>query len=187
MSQRPSGPSARTIDVILNDAKDLSTRVIRAVRDPSLPDHASWIQSEPPTGRVIVIAPTRAACETIELAVQLHIDTFLEVNHGPRVRDLARAGRGFGIVAGTGTGKTLAIRPIAEEILGGAELKVAADVRSSDFAGRVVRSGESVDRKRPARVARSTGTSTEPAKGTVAVGAVGAAPAGRDKKVVDAS
>jgi hypothetical protein len=30
---------------------------------------------------------------------------------------LARGGRGFGIVAGTGTGKTLAIRPIAEEIL----------------------------------------------------------------------
>lgn len=98
--------------------------MIRNVRDQYLPDHESFVQSEPPTGRVIVIAPTRAACETIELAVQLHIDTFLEVNHGPRVRDLARAGRGFGIVAGTGTGKTLAIRPIAEEILGGAELKV---------------------------------------------------------------
>jgi hypothetical protein len=98
--------------------------VIRNVRDQYLPDHESFVQSEPPTGRVIVIAPTRAACETIELAVQLHIDTFLEVNHGPRVRELARAGRGFGIVAGTGTGKTLAIRPIAEEILGGAELKV---------------------------------------------------------------
>ena len=66
-------------------------------------------------------------------------------------------------------------------------MKVAADVRSSDFAGRVVRSGESVDRKRPARVSRTTGTSTEPAKGSVAVGAVGAAPAARDKKVVDAS
>jgi hypothetical protein len=33
------------------------------------------------------------------------------------VRELARSGKGFGIVAGTGTGKTLAIRPIAEEIL----------------------------------------------------------------------
>jgi ATP-dependent helicase HrpA len=51
--------------------------VIRNVRDPSLPDHEAFVQSEPPTGRVIVIAPTRAACETIELAVQLHIDTFL--------------------------------------------------------------------------------------------------------------
>ena len=98
--------------------------MIRAVRDPSLPDHASWIQSEPPTGRVIVIAPTRAACETIELAVQLHLETYLEKHHGTRVRDLARAGRGFGIVAGTGTGKTLAIRPIAEEILRTTALKV---------------------------------------------------------------
>ena len=34
------------------------------------------------------------------------------------------AGKGFGIVAGTGTGKTLAIRPIAEEILRTDELKV---------------------------------------------------------------
>jgi len=98
--------------------------VIRNVRDPSLPDHEAFVQSEPPTGRVIVIAPTRAACETIELAVQLHIDTFLETNHGARVRELARSGRGFGIVAGTGTGKTLAIRPIAEEILRGGPLKV---------------------------------------------------------------
>src|SRR6187431_1434775 len=68
----------------------------------------------------------------------------------------------------------------------GRNVKVAADVRSSDFAGRVVRSGESVDRKRQARASRTTGTSAEPAKGTVAVGAVGAAPVGRDKKVVDA-
>jgi hypothetical protein len=66
---------------------------------------------------VIVIAPTRAACETIELALGLNIDTFLEREHGAEVRELARGGRGFGIVAGTGTGKTLGIRPIAEEIL----------------------------------------------------------------------
>jgi len=66
---------------------------------------------------VIVIAPTRAACETIEIALGLRIETFLEREHGEEVRALARAGRGFGIVAGTGTGKTLAIRPIAEAIL----------------------------------------------------------------------
>jgi hypothetical protein len=40
------------------------------------------------------------------------------------VRELARSGKGFGIVAGTGTGKTLAIRAIAEEILGTTELTV---------------------------------------------------------------
>ncbi len=71
-----------------------------------------------------MIAPTRAACETIELAVHLRVQTFLETHHGARVRELARGGKGFGIVAGTGTGKTLAIRPIAEEILGTQELKV---------------------------------------------------------------
>jgi len=92
--------------------------VLRQVQDRSLPpDHGAFVAAEPPTGRVIVIAPTRAACETIEIALGLQIETFLEREHGEEVRTLARAGRGFGIVAGTGTGKTLAIRPIAEEIL----------------------------------------------------------------------
>jgi ATP-dependent helicase HrpA len=99
--------------------------VTRNVLEPWLPpDHDAFVRAEPPTGRVIVIAPTRAACETIELALGLHIETFLEENHGARVRELARSGKGFGIVAGTGTGKTLAIRPIAEEILQTKELKV---------------------------------------------------------------
>jgi hypothetical protein len=45
------------------------------------------------------------------------VETILEREHGGEVRTLARSGNGFGIVAGTGTGKTLAIRPIAETIL----------------------------------------------------------------------
>src|SRR5688572_24100494 len=98
---------------------------MRNVRDPYLPlDHDAFVAADPPTGRVIVIAPTRAACETIELAIGLHIDTFLQRNHGEEVRKLARERKGFGIVAGTGTGKTLAIRLIAEEILGTEELRV---------------------------------------------------------------
>ena len=92
--------------------------MLRQVQDRSLPpDHSAFVAAEPPTGRVIVIAPTRAACETIEIALGLHIDTFLEREHGEEVRALARDGAPFGIVAGTGTGKTLAVRPIAEEIL----------------------------------------------------------------------
>ena len=91
--------------------------MIRPVQDRWIPDHDTFLRSDPSTGRVIVIAPTRAACETIELAVQLHIQTYLETHHGTRLRELARSGQGFGIIAGTGTGKTLAIRPIAEEIL----------------------------------------------------------------------
>jgi ATP-dependent helicase HrpA len=68
---------------------------------------------------VVVIAPTRAACETIELGLGLTaIETVLEREHGKDLRRLAASGRGFGIVAGTGTGKTLAIRPMAEQIVG---------------------------------------------------------------------
>jgi len=88
------------------------------VRDHYLPPNPDeYRRAEPTSGRIIVIAPTRAACETIELAMELDIDTVLEREHGTEIRGLAREGVGFGIVAGTGTGKTLSIRPIAEEIL----------------------------------------------------------------------
>ncbi|HET7631470.1 MAG TPA: DEAD/DEAH box helicase [Gemmatimonadaceae bacterium] len=97
----------------------------RPVHDRTLPpDHDAFVRAVTPAGRVIVIAPTRAACETIELALGLHIETFLETHFGARVRELARARKGFGIVAGTGSGKTLAIRPIAEELLGTTDLRV---------------------------------------------------------------
>jgi ATP-dependent helicase HrpA len=106
-------------------ARAASASVTRSVLDRYLPpDHEAFVRAVPPSGRVIVIAPTRAACETIEIAVKLHVETFLERHFGARVRELAAARRGFGIVAGTGTGKTLAIRPIAESLLGTAELRV---------------------------------------------------------------
>lgn len=90
----------------------------RRIRDHYLPpDPEAFRRAEPPTGRVIVIAPTRAACETIELAFRLQLETVLEREHGEEMRALAQRGVGFGIVAATGTGKTLGIRPIAEEIL----------------------------------------------------------------------
>jgi hypothetical protein len=95
------------------------------VRDRALPpDHEAFVAAEPPSGRVIVIAPTRAACETIEIAMGLHVETVLEREHGEEIRALARSRVGFGIVAGTGTGKTLAIRPIAEELLAPEPLRV---------------------------------------------------------------
>lgn len=82
------------------------------------PDPEAYRRADHPRGRVIVIAPTRAACETIELALGLTgIETVLEKEHGAELRALAASGKGFGIVAGTGTGKTLGIRPIAESIL----------------------------------------------------------------------
>jgi ATP-dependent RNA helicase HrpA len=93
---------------------------VSPTRDHALPpDPQAFLSSEPRTGRVIVIAPTRAACETIELGTSLHLDTLLEREHGADLQRLAASGEGFGIVAGTGTGKTLAIRPMAERILSG--------------------------------------------------------------------
>ena len=91
---------------------------MRISRDHFLPpDPQAFLAAEPPTGRVIVIAPTRAACETIELALGLTLETLLEREHGDDIRRLAASGQGLGIVAGTGTGKTLAIRSMAETIL----------------------------------------------------------------------
>ncbi len=88
-------------------------------RDHSLPpDPAAYRAARHPRGRVIVIAPTRAACETIELA--LGRPGRHRAGAGARRRPCTpgpRPGTAFGIVAGTGTGKTLAIRPIAEAIL----------------------------------------------------------------------
>jgi ATP-dependent helicase HrpA len=88
-------------------------------RDHHLPpDPAAYKHAPHPRGRVIVIAPTRAACETIELALGTEVETLLQREHGRELVEWAAAGKPFGIVAGTGTGKTLAIRPIAQAILG---------------------------------------------------------------------
>jgi ATP-dependent helicase HrpA len=87
-------------------------------RDHHLPPDPDAYRLAPhPKGRIIIIAPTRAACETIELALGLEVDTLLEREHGEELRQWAGRGLAFGIVAGTGTGKTLGIRPIAESIL----------------------------------------------------------------------
>ena len=87
-------------------------------RDHHLPpDPDAYRHAPHPKGRIIIIAPTRAACETIELALGLQVETLLEREHGKELREWAASGKGFGIVAGTGTGKTLGIKPIAETIL----------------------------------------------------------------------
>ena len=90
------------------------------------------MRSGDPRGRIIVIAPTRAACETIELGFGLDIETLLWRTRGDELRSLAerlagssvRPRQGFGIVAGTGTGKTLAVKPIAKALLGTDTLRV---------------------------------------------------------------
>jgi len=88
-------------------------------RDHHLPlDPIAYRNAQHPRGRVIVIAPTRAACETIELALGTSVPTLLQEKHGPMLWEWAETGKPFGIVAGTGTGKTLSIRPISQAILG---------------------------------------------------------------------
>jgi len=87
-------------------------------RDHHLPpDPAAYRLAEHPRGRIIVIAPTRAACETIELALGAEVETVLQRRHGPALRAWAATGKPFGVVAGTGTGKTLSIRPVSQAIL----------------------------------------------------------------------
>lgn len=88
-------------------------------RDHHLPlDPAAYKRAPHPRGRIVVIAPTRAACETIELALGTVVETLLQRKHGAALLEWAGAGKPFGVVAGTGTGKTLSIRPIAQAILG---------------------------------------------------------------------
>ncbi len=91
---------------------------MKPTRDYILPpDREAYRRADHPRGRVIVIAPTRAACETIELALHTDVPTLLATRHGSELKHWAGAGKGFGIVAGTGTGKTLGIRLIAGAIL----------------------------------------------------------------------
>src|SRR2546427_9180955 len=90
----------------LSSFRPLYIAGVRVSRDHFLPpDPQAFLAAEPSTGRVVVIAPTRAACETIELALGLNIDTVLEREHGGDIRRLAASGRGFGVVAGTRRGK----------------------------------------------------------------------------------
>jgi ATP-dependent helicase HrpA len=87
-------------------------------RDHHLPvDPAAYRAAIHPHGRVIIIAPTRAACETIELALGTDVETVLLREHGGELIAWAESGEGFGIVAGTGTGKTLSCRVIAQAIV----------------------------------------------------------------------
>src|SRR2546427_2693952 len=91
----------------LSSFRPLYIAGVRVSRDHFLPpDPQAFLAAEPSTGRVVVIAPTRAACETIELALGLNIDTVLEREHGSDIRRLAASGRGFGVVAGARTGKS---------------------------------------------------------------------------------
>jgi len=70
----------------------------------------------------------------------------------------------------------------------GRNVKVAADVRSSDFSGRVVRSGESIEVRRAPRSRRATTATSTPAKpdaDRAPIAAVINAAPGRGKRAVN--
>jgi ATP-dependent helicase HrpA len=57
------------------------------VEVPSTPPSERY-PGRPPEGRVVVIAPTRAACETIELGAQLTgVETRHQRKHGEEIRN----------------------------------------------------------------------------------------------------
>ena len=127
---------------------------MRPSRDHHLPpDPDAYRHAAHPKGRIVVIAPTRAACETIELALGLHLDTLLEREHGQEIRDLAASGRDSGSWRAPGPARRSAIRPIAESILAGAasgrrgEPGAGGDARDPDLER-----GDRHHRHRPALV-----------------------------------
>jgi glucose-1-phosphate adenylyltransferase len=67
----------------------------------------------------------------------------------------------------------------------GRNVKIAADVRSSDYAGRIVRSGESVEIRRTPRARQASAATTAPAQAEAEspVSAVVTASAARGKRV----
>lgn len=85
--------------------------------------------------RIVVIAPTRSTCLNISLVLNNGAipGTLLIQEKGEEIFqavDQLEAG-GFGVVAGTGTGKTVAIRDIAKRIVG-EQLKVDVVTRENE-------------------------------------------------------
>ncbi len=74
--------------------------------------------------RMVIIAPTRSTCVNISIALSNDAipPTLLMQEKGKEIFEavdmLKEFGGGFGVVAGTGTGKTVALRDIAKQVLG---------------------------------------------------------------------
>ncbi len=85
-------------------------------------------------GRVVIIAPTRSTCLNISVVLENGNipGTLLVREKGTEIAAAVTnlANGGFGVVAGTGTGKTVAIRAMAKQIIG--ELKVDVVTRENE-------------------------------------------------------
>ena len=65
--------------------------------------------------RLIVVAPMRSHCQTVRTIFENgSIPTYLKEKFSDELDDLAKLNKTFGIVAGTGVGKTVFIRDICK-------------------------------------------------------------------------
>src|SRR6185503_18613890 len=104
---RPGSPRGSSREAYTHASRFFLYSGVRISRDHFLPpDPQAYLAAEPATGRVVVIAPTRAACETIELALGLNIEPIQAGNQGADIGRLAAAGGegGGGGAAGGGFG-----------------------------------------------------------------------------------
>ena len=71
------------------------------------------------TRRLVVICPMRSHCETVRVIFENgDIPTYLAENFADDLAEMARLKESWGIVAGTGTGKTVFIRQVAQTLFG---------------------------------------------------------------------
>lgn len=69
--------------------------------------------------RIVIISPTRGSCEVVRnIFTSGPIQTFLQTQFPDKMADLAKLEKTFGIVAGTGVGKTVFIRDICRARFG---------------------------------------------------------------------
>ena len=90
--------------------------------------------------RVIVVAPTRSACVNLKhlLGLKEFPETLLLREKGPELSEaIANLHQGgFGIVAGTGTGKSAAIREICKQLFGNYEVDLVTLEHKSNVTSR---------------------------------------------------
>jgi ATP-dependent helicase HrpA len=94
--------------------------------------------------RIVVIAPTRSTCVSIHTVLENNAipSTLLTQLKGEEINDAVSrlTEGGFGIVAGTGTGKTVAIRDICHQVLGASEILIDVVTREHEATEKTWRS-----------------------------------------------
>ncbi|MFA6296352.1 MAG: DEAD/DEAH box helicase [Patescibacteria group bacterium] len=117
--------------VVVDDDEDEIVIVRRSARSAIFRSNALY-------QRVVVIAPTRSTCVNIATVLEAEelpltlLEKVRALEMDAAISDLANSG--FGVVAGTGTGKTVAIRDICQKALATDNLRIAIVTREYDPA-----------------------------------------------------